>query len=122
MRFAVRLHCRFQVLLTAPQTVVAELRALGFHFGNWRDPVTGIDHGLIEIFGDSESRADERVAKLKEWFNVLQDEARQFAGVVTVWHPDADRAVLEAAGARVIEVVANDLDSALAQWRDSVAE
>jgi hypothetical protein len=105
------------LLLHASHSVAVDLRRLGFHFGYWRDENTDIDRGLLEIMGDRDIPSEERVTKLEEWLALLRSEAWSVGGVVAVWHPEIDRALLEKAGATILECWADDVKSVLDAWR-----
>jgi len=105
------------VHLTAPCAVADELRHWGWHFGQRRDPRTGYDRGLTEIFklfenGDSEEL---RRLKLAAWLQMAQrDTLNSAARVTAVWHPDCSRELLwETTRGPIIEIAAETADEAL---------
>ena len=104
------------LLLRAPRAVVEELRKQGFHSGNWRDEITGRDNGLRCIF-EIEPPGPQRMEKLVRWFGALRAEATQMGGVVTVWHPQATVAEIEAAGETVVEIEAETVEEIVRKWQ-----
>lgn len=99
-------------LVHASAAVVEELRKHGFHGGYWRGD-DGIDNGLRSIYDEGTNKT----GRLGEWIKELRAEAKNFGGVVMVWHHNATREDLEAAGASVVEIAATNLQTALDQWK-----
>jgi hypothetical protein len=79
------------VVLHAPREVMEALREKGFHGGYTRDPATGIDVGLRDIFADQSLSEVERNKRLKKWITRIQWEIVSMAetAICTVWHPNA---------------------------------
>jgi len=109
-------------LVNCPHEVIHMMRRHRFHFGNWRDQETDIDKGLLNIYDDVQQSTEDRHARLREWFEVLNSEADRFGGIVSVWHPQACRDDFEAIGLTVVEIAANDIGGVLNQWRLSRRE
>lgn len=110
-------HKKPVVLLTAPRAVAERLADSGFHLGYWRDHATGVDNGLRAIFAPDTKKSD-RQAALREWFDVLSQEASRDGKIVVVWHPDATAELVRAAtGAQVVEIRAETVEAALTQFR-----
>jgi hypothetical protein len=74
------------ILLKAPREVMEALqRDYGWHGGYQRDPSTGIDVGLIEVFAHGPDRG-----KLHAWIDMIQWECASTKGqIATLWHPRA---------------------------------
>ena len=97
------------LLLKTAGPIVERLRNEGrVHTGRWRDPVTGIDRGLLQFF-EVEGRS------LKKWFTVLEKEARETNVPVGIYHPKADEEVAATTGRRVLVVDATDYETAIKQ-------
>lgn len=90
---------------TENRGVIEELRANGFHFGNWRDSY-GRDRGLCEI--SEERDANAQVLQLRAWLEVIERECATIGddAVPALWHEcfSAD-IVIEAFGQALIEIV-----------------
>jgi hypothetical protein len=100
------------VLLHSTRPVVTELRARGWHTGNWRDPVTDLDNGLRELMTKTEP---DRVGPLGALIDLLAEEAEHIPeGIPVLWHPEVTRDLIVAATTRpVLEVKANRVEEAL---------
>ncbi len=103
---------QYVIVLTAPKSVVGQLRSLGWHTGNWRDPITDVDNGLRAWW---ESRDDDQLAQVVK---TLASEAESIkGGVACVWHPEATPEVVESVtDLTVVAITADSAESALAQW------
>jgi hypothetical protein len=108
------------VHLSVPRSVVEELRRYGFHTGYDRDPVSDIDKGLIEIFGapPNVSLPPDAINRLRGWVEMIQWEVASSEDLVcTVWHPAiTSQMICQASNARLIEIVAETTEHALAQY------
>lgn len=60
------------VVLHVPRAVMEALRKKGFHSGYTRDPATGIDVGLRDLFADKALAETERNSRLKSWIKTIQ--------------------------------------------------
>lgn len=100
------------IVLHADRAVAGQLRGLGWHTGNWRDPITDQDNGLREwaIKRDPE--------RLREIVSLLAREAEGIkGGVATIWHPDATVELVQAVTPlRVVGITAETVEDALSQW------
>ncbi|WP_020469325.1 glycosyltransferase family 25 protein [Zavarzinella formosa] len=88
----------------------------GFHMGNWRDSVSGHDHGLRAVAAATGSSRSE---KLQEWFLVVGSEGERSQKIPLLWHPEitADEAAA-ATERKVVEVTADSVEDALAKWKE----
>lgn len=87
------------VLLWAAKELIAPLRAMGFHTGNFRHPQSDLDIGLCRVFDGKH-----RTAELRKWISDVQWEA--FPGsFVTIWHPAATKAEVQKAWAGPVHEV-----------------
>jgi hypothetical protein len=105
-------------VLHAPKHVMEALRAKNWHGGYTRDPATGIDVGLRDLFADAKLSPDERDAKLKDWINMIQWEVASMTeqAICTIWHPAARADVVRRlVRGKVVEVIANSPEEALGQ-------
>lgn len=68
-------------LLTCPRPLMEALRYLGLHNGNWRDPITGKDMGLMEA-----ELAGWPADKLNKFADVVCAEAFDNQCVPALWH------------------------------------
>lgn len=108
---------QYVILLRADRQAVGMLRALGWHTGNWRDPVSDMDNGLREW------EITRKPEKLREVVECLSREAENMkAGVACLWHPalkiDDVRSVT---GLQVVEIDATTVEDAVIQWEAAKA-
>jgi hypothetical protein len=105
------------VLLKTDKITAGKLRGIGWHTGNWRDPITDLDNGLRAW---AENRS---VVRLREIVDVLVKEAETIrGGVAAIWHPDVcAKDLSEVTKLRVIEIEANDSEVATARLREALA-
>lgn len=109
------------VYLKAPRHVAEALRGWGLHFGHDRDPATGIDVGLRDVFRETSSStsANSRRNQVRNWIAMIQGEAVSEPGTVaTVWHPEATYELVRKAAraaATVYTVEAETVEEAVAQ-------
>lgn len=94
------------VLLRASRVVMEILREEGWHIGHWRDPVTGQDNGIRNLFASTMDKAD-RIAGLRDVINTLHEEVRQMPnGVLTLWHDEITPDMVVDTDIQVVEIVA----------------
>jgi len=106
------------VILRSPRSVLEELRQKGWHSGYTRDPATGIDVGLRDIFADTALSFSDRNKKFKAWINMIQWEANSLAepAICTIWHPDINKSEVQSVvEGKVIEVNAQTASDAIKQ-------
>jgi len=106
------------IVLRAPKPVMDSLRENGCHAGFVRDPKTGIDEGLGEIFDDPDLSLPERVNRLKRWIEMIQDEIASMVkpAICTIWHPDVNADMVRPlTKGKVIEITATTPEEALSQ-------
>lgn len=75
-------------VLTCPRMIAEQVRLLGFHFGNHREPITGFDKGLKLV-----ERSGWPPEQLQKWADLIQSEAAASEQVPGMWHdplPDKD--------------------------------
>jgi hypothetical protein len=106
------------IVLRAPRLVMEALRNKGWHAGFTRDPATGIDEGLTDIFADTTLGLPQRSVRLRNWIDMIQGEVVSMieSAICTVWHPavDADM-VRPLVKGKVIEIIASTVEEALNQ-------
>jgi hypothetical protein len=100
------------VVLRASRPVAEELRKSGWHMGNWRDAISGVDNGLRVIY-EGVLTASEKAEKIKEWCRCLREEADHSGGIVCAWHPAAKASDFEILGEPAIEITANNATEAV---------
>lgn len=106
------------VVLRAPRPVMEALQARGWHGGYTRDPETGIDVGLKEIFYNGKLPTRERNNRLKEWIGLVQGEvaAMETAAICTLWHPDVHAAMVSTVvQGKVVTIAAETVEDAIDQ-------
>lgn len=106
------------IVLHAPREVMDVLRERGFHGGYTRDPATGIDVALRDMFADKILTAADRVNKLEAWIKMIQWEVASMAesAICTVWHPDASGEMIRSlVRGKVVEITASTVEEALRQ-------
>lgn len=94
------------------------LRKKGFHSGYTRDPATGIDVGLRDLFADKALAETERNSRLKSWIKTIQWEVTSMVGpaICTVWHPEARGEIVRPlVRGKVLEITAATVGEALSQ-------
>jgi hypothetical protein len=104
------------IVLRAPRHVMEALRNHGWHGGYCREPETGIDIGLRDIFANPLLSENDRQTRLKEWINVIQWEIASMKepGICTIWHPLADaRLIRSLVKGKVVEISADKPEEAL---------
>jgi Glycosyltransferase family 25 (LPS biosynthesis protein) len=106
------------IVLRAPRLVMEALRNKGWHTGFNRDPATGIDVGLCEIFDDTTLGLPQRSSRIDHWIEMIQWEVVSMAepAICTIWHPAVETSMVESlVKGRVIEITANTEEEALNQ-------
>lgn len=108
-------------VVTCPRVVFDQLRPHGFHGGYWTDDESGVDMGLLAMFGRSPSPRPEA---MRAWLEVIAAEAAPFGGTPAVWHPAATAELIRAArpDARVVELRGDTLAAILESWAAVEAE
>jgi hypothetical protein len=106
------------IVLRAPRLVMEALRNKGWHGGFNRDPATGIDEGLCDIFDDTTLGLPQRSTRLRHWIQMIQGEVVSMVdpAICTVWHPaingDMVRPLVKG---KVVEINAATVEEALSQ-------
>jgi len=106
------------IVLRAPRLVMEALRNKGWHGGFARDPATGIDEGLCDIFTDTTLGLPQRSVRLRHWIDMIQGEVVSMIepAICTVWHPAVDASMVRPlVKGNVIEIVATTAEDALSQ-------
>lgn len=113
------------VVLRAPRSVMEALRTKGWHGGYNRDPGTGIDVGLRDLFVETTSEPAMRKTRLKHWIDMIQGEVVSMTerAICTVWHPDVRiEMVRSVVRGKVVEIAADTAQEALAQLPADIHE
>ena len=106
------------IVLRAPRLVMEGLRNKGWHAGFTRDPATGIDEGLCEIFDDTTLGLPQRSVRLRHWIEMIQGEVVSMTepAVCTVWHPAVNAEIVRPlVKGKVVEISASTVEEALSQ-------
>jgi len=107
------------ILLESSRVVMDGVREFGWHGGFSLDPATG-RNGFIDQLCRDFSERGRRIEALSYAIKLLQIEAEQIPkGVVVIWHPEIDAAMVEAAtSAQVVKIAAETVRDAIDQWED----
>ena len=81
------------VLLHAPREVVEALAADGWHFGQHRDPATGVDVWLRDLPG-KHSTPDRLSSAVRSFVAGIVNEAHAVGATPALWHPTMDAGML----------------------------
>lgn len=111
------------IVLYAPRLVMEGLRNKGWHAGFSRNPTTGTDEGLSEIFADMTLDLPQRKTRLRHWIEMIQGEVVSMTepAICTVWHPSATaEMVREVVKGRVLEISADTIEAALQQLPEDI--
>ena len=100
-------------LISAPHSVIKDLRPLGFHTGYTRDAKTDVDVGIIDIFMKPGSPTN-KVRALRDWVAMVRGEASVFEnGVCVIWLPEINDEIRQvcrkAVGPELIELNVNSV-------------
>lgn len=107
------------IVLDADRATAGQLRGIGWHTGNWRDPITDLDNGLREW---SAAKNPER---LRDIVATLAAEAEGMRnGVACIWHPEVTAELVAAVAGtlRVVAVRAGSPEEALRIWAGAVGD
>jgi hypothetical protein len=113
------------IVLHTPREAMEALRQKGWHTGYNRNPGTGIDLGLNDLMSDTSLSPRDRNEKLRGWIRMIQWEVVSMVdrGICTIWHPEIHAELIRPlVGGKVIEIIANTSDEALAQLPDDIFE
>jgi Glycosyltransferase involved in LPS biosynthesis len=113
------------VLLHAPRAVMEALGEKGWHGGYSRDPKTGFDVGLKDLFADTSLSVDQRNTRLKDWIGLIQAEVASMEGpaICTIWHPKARvEMIRQLVKGKVVKISATTVEEAIKQLPANLAK
>jgi GR25 family glycosyltransferase involved in LPS biosynthesis len=107
-------HC---MVFRGPRSVAENL--IGFHMGNWRDSVTGLDHGIRESeYLDGENQID----RLKKWFQDISPESERMGKVPLIWSNNIPiESIKKSTYRTVIEISSKSTEEAIASWMSNLS-
>jgi len=106
------------IILRVSRGVMEALKSHGWHSGHTRDPLTGIDVGLRDIYQTPNLTEADRLRRLKAWIDMIQWEvvSMKDKGYCTMWHEQIDCAeIVKIVRGNVIEISATSIEEALAK-------
>jgi hypothetical protein len=107
------------ILLRSPRNVMEDLRNRGWHTGFWRDETTGLDKGICKLL-TSNGYEEGRKIGLRQIVRMLDDEVteRFQNGIVTLWHDEITKDMVEGEDIQVMEIHATSAEEAVLKLKN----